>query len=329
LKIIVTGAAGNIGATLCNQLHLLGHQLFMMDNLNNGYRSNLGESLSKKLIEIDIASKELFKFNKPGINAIINLAAITSLPDCEFNKDEAFRVNVLGVKNILEYARENSIPYVVHASTSAVYESNQDEIFVESLEVRPKLFYSLSKKMAEDLIDSYRVNYGLSVGVLRFFNVFGPLGDVNRKNPPLINYLIREFMNSKVPVLTGDGTQERDFIHVDDVVSALVKCMTQRVNQTYNICSGHVISVNQMAKWVAECFDKDISFVEYREPRELWDQYPSMFKGTFPLNKDAVAKEALRKSRGCFNKAARELGWFPNIDFENLVKSVVERARHG
>ena len=114
-----------------------------------------------------------------------------------------------------------NVPHVVFASTSAVYENNDVDVFTEDLEVSPRLYYSLSKKMCEDLIESYREQYGSKVTILRFFNVFCPDGDQTRPNPPLINFVYRELNKGKATVLSGEGEQVREYICIDEVVAML------------------------------------------------------------------------------------------------------------
>jgi nucleoside-diphosphate-sugar epimerase len=222
----------------------------------------------------------------------------------------------------LEFARKCGVPHVIFASTSAVYENTDAEIFTEDLKVDPRLYYSLSKKMAEDLIQSYRENYGSEVTILRFFNVFGPDGDHTRPNPPLINFLVREFKKGISPELSGDGEQVRDFIHVDDVVSMIELCLDKKPNDVFNVCTGQVISVNQMGKWVAEALDCESIGLTHKPAQELWSRYPEMFDGKYPLKKEIVAKETSRKSNGSYQKAKEVLGWEPNTNIEELVKKV-------
>ena len=235
---------------------------------------------------------------------------------------ETLRINVSGTANVLEFAREFNVPHVIFASTSAIYENNDTEVFTEDLEVNPRLYYSLSKKMSEELIESYRENYGMTITILRFFNVFGPDGDQTRPNPPLLNFAYRELSHDRAPVLSGDGEQVRDFIWVKDVVRMLELCMIKQPNDVFNVCSGKTVSVNQMTQWVAEALGKEHLGIDHQPAGALWDTYPEMFEGGYPLSKDLVAKETTRYSKGSFEKAERILGWRPHTDMESLVKKV-------
>ncbi len=325
MKILITGAAGQIGSGLARLLIEKGHDLVLCDNLRNGYAENLKGDDNEYIApfyETDITTHNFLKWCGGEYDVIIHLAAITSLPDCESNPLETLSINVQGTANVLEFARKFKVPHVIFASTSAVYENNDVEVFTEDLDVNPRLYYSLSKKMSEELVESYRENYGLNATILRFFNVFGPDGDQTRPNPPLLNFVYRELSKDKAPVLSGDGEQVRDFIWVEDIVSMLEVCMRKQPNDVFNVCTGQAISVNQIAKWVAEAMGKEHIGLEHKPAGDLWDTYPEMFKGKYPLNKDIVAKETTRYSKGSYQKAKDLLGWEPNTDIESLVKKV-------
>lgn len=249
MKILLTGAAGGIGSTLGYYLYKKGHILTFIDNLRNGYLENLtinGETFGK-FYNLSICNSNLNELIKDDYDCIIHLAAITALPDCETNAVETINVNVSGTMNILECARKWNVPHVIFASTSAVYENNKEKVFTEDLKVNPRLWYSLSKKMSEEVCESYRLNYGMPVTTLRFFNVFGPRQDIHRKHPPLINYIVREIMNNNSPILHSNGEQSRDYIHVDDVVKLIDLCLEKKPDDTFNVCTGTLVSVNQIA----------------------------------------------------------------------------------
>lgn len=328
MKILLTGAAGGIGSTLGYFLHKKGHTLTLIDNLRNGYIENLtiNEDTFGKFYNLSICDTNLVDLVNDHYDCIIHLAAITALPDCETNSVNTINTNVSGTMNILNCARKWNVPHVIFASTSAVYENNKEKIFTEDLVVSPRLWYSLSKKMAEEVCESYRTNYNMKITTLRFFNVFGPRQDIHRKNPPLLNYLVREIKEGGSPMLHSDGEQKRDYIHVDDVVKLIDICLDKSPNDTFNVCTGTLISVNQIVKYVLEVFNSNIT-PQYRDASKLWDTYPELFKGSYSLNKDIVAKETNKYSRGSYQKAKEILGWQPNTNLEELFKKVVSEIK--
>lgn len=333
MKILITGGAGGIGSTLAYTLSK-DHEVIVVDNLRNGYIENLSINDKEfcKFFLLDIRSNafnEFIKNENPDI--IIHLAAITSLPDCESNINECIDINVTGTLNVLESARLNNIKRVIFASTSAVYENNKiDEIngFTEDLTISPRLFYSLSKKLAEEICISYEKNYGMEIPILRLFNVFGPRQDIHRKSPPLLNYLVREFKNSRQPVLHSNGEQKRDYIHINDVIEAFIICLTNpnAKNNIFNISSGNLLSVKDIVKYTKEALNINIDPI-YRSAKMLWDDYPKLFDGTLSLDKGIVEKETNKFSLGDNSKAKKILNWNPNEDLESLIKETVKKIK--
>ena len=323
MKILITGAAGGIGSTLSFYLLENNHEVYLLDNLRNGYIRNLkvDGKLLTTFYEFNVCDPNLVTKIKNDYDCIIHLASITSLPDSQSNPTETIDINVNGTMNILECARSWGTPHVIFSSTSAVYENNKEEIFTEDLQVSPNLWYSLSKKMSEDICNSYRINYGMNITTLRFFNVFGPKQDIHRKNPPLLNYIVRQIKNGDIPVLHSDGNQSRDYIHIDDVLRLIDICLDKKPNDTFNVCSGQLLSVNQILEYVSESFDVKVN-VKYNDSMKLWDTYPNLFSGPFPLHKSVVSKEVNKYSRGSYEKSRNILGWEPNTDLKTLIKKV-------
>lgn len=325
MNILITGAAGGIGSSLAYALYKNGHTLDLIDNFRNGYKQNLSinNETFGNFYEFDIRDKNLYSKLSINYDCIIHLAAITALPDCESNPQETIEINVGGTSNILECARRWGTKHVIFASTSAVYEENKETIFTENLDINPRLWYSLSKKMGEELCTSYRKNYNIPITTLRFFNVFGPRQDIHRKNPPLLNYMVGEIKNNRIPIFHGDGEQKRDYIHVDDVVNCVQLCLNKKPNDTFNVCTGKLLSVNDIFNCVSKEYQFKLNPI-YKKANMLWDSYPSIFSGPYPLSKDIVEKETTKYSKGSFEKAKNVLNWNPNLNLEYLIKKVAK-----
>lgn len=328
MKILITGAAGGIGSTLGYELYKLGHKIILVDNLRNGYKENLiinGESFGD-FHEIDINSEDLHSLIKNEIpDIIIHLAAITSLPDCEVNYRECIRVNVEGTASVLGAASKYGVKRVIFGSTSAVYENTylSSTGFKESDNINPRLFYSLSKKMSEEICLTYRENYGLDVLILRFFNVFGPRQDIHRKSPPIINYIVREMMSGNPPILHSNGEQSRDYIYINDVVNFIEKCLTIKTNEfIFNLSTQTLTSVKDILESVKKSNSNFQSINEiYRESNKLWDSYPDLFSGKYPLKKEIIEKETNKKSLGDNSLSKKHLEFSPSDDIMNLIIS--------
>jgi nucleoside-diphosphate-sugar epimerase len=176
--------------------------------------------------------------------------------------------------------------------------------------------------MSEDICRSYRQNYGLDIVVFRFFNVFGPNQDLTRKNPPLVNYVTREFANGRNPVLHSDGTQARDYVHINDVLRAVEQAIDTDFDDeyTFNLCSGTTINVNEIVDAV-RLASTDFTGIEVvrREPHMLWNSYTQLFQGDNALSTERVAKETLKFSLGSTKNFESKFGWVPSKDTASKV----------
>ena len=326
MNILITGVAGGIGSTLGYQLSKNGYNIVGVDNFNNGYPDNLKINNEEfcNFYESDIRQTEKLKsiLVAHEIDVVVHLAAITALPECEASPTECIDVNVAGTASVLDAARYANVKRVIFASTSAVYENNTAEQapFLESLDTSPRLFYSMSKKLAEEVCESYQKNYGMNISMLRFFNVFGPRQDIHRASPPLINYVVRELRNNRAPVLHSTGLQKRDYVYVDDVTALIELCITnEQANGVFNVCSGKLLSVKEIVEFIQEELGTSITPV-YRDGQHFWDKYPGLFSGTFPLDKNIVSKEVDKFSLGNNRLAMDVLGWQPDADLRKLIK---------
>lgn len=324
MNVLITGGAGGIGSTLCIEL-LKNHKVIALDDLSHGYLENLGVNgrLVCEFIPEDIRNTESmtkhFKDNK--IDVVVHLAALTSLPECESNPMECLSVNVAGTASVLKAANDAGVKRVIVASTSAIYEGNKptESPFKEDLIVSPSLFYPLSKKLMEDVIDSYINNYSMDIVTLRFFNVFGPRQDVHRKSPPLMNYIVKQFAKQEPCTFYSTGKQQRDYVHVDDVVELIEICLSnsRAKSKIYNVCSGTLTSVNDVVSYALEAFGE----FEYafKPSKEFWADY------NLKLSKDAIDREVNKFSLGSCSKAMWELGWKPNKDIQKLMVETMKQ----
>ncbi len=332
MKILITGAAGGIGSTLCQDLNSLGHQLILVDNLRNGYLENLeqGGQIPGKFFKLDINSEEFYILvEKESPDVVVHLAAITSLPDCEVNYKECIRINVEGTAAVLGASRRSGVRKVIFASTSAVYENtnySSEKGFSEEDQISPRLFYSLSKKMAEEICQSFSINYGMDITILRFFNVFGPRQDIHRTSPPLINYVVREFKRGNIPILHSDGNQSRDYVFSEDVSDLIQKCILTDLEgqKIFNVSTNKTISVREIVKSIKDSIPQASSIEEeFRESHQLWDNYPSLYSGKYPLKKEIVSKETNKSSLGDNSLVKKTFNWNPRVNILELIKKVV------
>jgi nucleoside-diphosphate-sugar epimerase len=325
-KIFITGMAGFVGSSLAHALSEE-HDVTGIDNMSYGHESNLIRN-GKRLTGFQIADARdrsiqgLLK----DVDVVFHFAGIAPLPDNQVNPQECVSNNIESTANILELSRRAGVKQFILSSTSAVYENSKQEFLSESDDGSPDLMYAVSKQCAERITKSFQSCYGLPTTILRFFNVYGPHQDFVRQSPPLMGYIVREFLNGRQPILHSDGTQERDYVHVDDVLSM---CNTVMMNsraygKTLNVCSGETHSVREILEICIGVMGNNNS-AKFRDSEKLWDAYESLFSGTYPMSKNRIKKETEKFSRGDSSFSMSAVGWSTKIPFREGVTSTVKQ----
>jgi len=248
MKILVTGAAGFIGAFTAKQLIAMGHEIVGIDNLNDYYDVALKHGrlawLDKldgfTFVEMDVADttamNALFKQHK--FDRVIHLAAQAGVRYSLQNPQAYIQSNLVGFGNVLECCRHNQVEHLVYASSSSVYGMNSKMPYATSDRVdHPVSLYAASKKSNELMAHSYSHLYDLPTTGLRFFTVYGPWG-----RPDMAYFsFTQKITRGETIDIYNHGKMRRDFTYVDDIVSGVVKvmdCIPQR-NANWNTIDGN------------------------------------------------------------------------------------------
>lgn len=330
MNILITGGAGFIGSQLGFYLKDKGHDVRLLDNLKYGYADNLiKDGLAfPHFVCVDIRDSKIESMMK-NVDVVFHFAGISSLPECQSNPGEAYMVNVGGTANILEMARRNAVKKVIFSSTCAIYENETDFPSDESAQVKPTLVYSLSKKNAEEICQSFRDAYGMNIIILRFFNVYGPHMDYLRPNPPLVSYIVKCLLKDEAPILHSDGKQARDMIYISDVLDMCELVMTrpEANNEVFNVGSGITTTVQEVYDAVAKAFGKEDIKPHYREAKLLWDKYSNLFSQQYPFHPRLLEKEVNKYTLSSTKKGKDILNWEARVSIEEGMKMTVEYAR--
>lgn len=329
MRILIAGAAGGLGAPLANLLHESGHELALLDNLSNGYVENLARfNIQDLLIQMDITDHHqmapLFEQFFPEV--VLNLAAVSSLGDCQENPLRAYKSNVLGTATLLELSRSVGVKRFIQTSTSAVYENASAASRVTFEE--PHLIYPMSKIESERLVKSYHKVYQMPALILRIFNVLAPYQDTKRASPPLLNYLIKTYLSGEQPVLHSDGTQKRDYIVLEDFLTAFLAAVLSPLDfnegvPVLDICSGKQLSVLEIDEMVRVALKTKL-LPKYKSGEDFWEAYPNMNSGIYPIRKDIVQSEVVKSSLGDNSTAFRILNWKPLDTIPELNRIIRE-----
>ena len=233
MKILVTGAAGFIGAFLCKRLlDTTKDEIIGVDNLNNYYDVSLKEARLNilnpynnfKFIKGDISDKAFIDrlFDEYKFDIVVNLAAQAGVRYSIDHPDVYIQSNIIGFYNILEACRYHMPQHLVYASSSSVYGGNTKVPFSTDDKVdNPVSLYAATKKSNELLAHAYSKLYNISTTGLRFFTVYGPMGRPDMAYFSFTNKLIK----GQTIEIFNYGNCKRDFTYVDDIVEGIIKVM--------------------------------------------------------------------------------------------------------
>jgi UDP-glucose 4-epimerase len=250
-KILVTGGAGFIGSHLVDALIERGHRVVVIDNLSTGKKENINKRA--KFYKIDIYSPkigEIFKKEKPEI--IFHLAAQINVRRSIENPLKDAKINILGSLNILENCKKFKTQKIIFASSAGVYGEARTLPTPEDYLVNPDSPYRIAKRTIENYLKFYKENFGLKFISLRFSNVYGPRQDP-KGEAGAVAIFINKLLKGERPTIFGDGKQTRDFIFVEDVVSACLKAIEYKgEKEIFNIGTGIETSINELYKIISK-----------------------------------------------------------------------------
>jgi UDP-glucuronate 4-epimerase len=274
MKVLVTGAGGFIGSSLTDRLISDGYFVRGIDNFNDYYdpeikRNNLALASSSQnfeLIEGDLNFYSDLQGLLEDVDFVFHQAGQPGVRS-SWGKDFAgyLRDNVLGTHRLLEACKSiSSIKKIVYASSSSIYGSSVMNKNTEDQIPKPISPYGVSKLAAENLCCAYAAEMGLPTISLRYFTVFGP-----RQRPDMaINRLLKSAINGEVFTLWGDGSFERDFTFIDDVINAnlLAANSTTQPGEIFNVGGGNPIKINDLIEKISQITGQEVR-VNYEKSR--------------------------------------------------------------
>lgn len=298
MKILVTGGCGFIGSHLVEELLKHSHEVIVVDDCsaNNDSFTFFDEAKYHKFSICD--DKQLNEVSK-DCDFCFHLAAESRLQDSINNPRRAVDVNVGGTLNVLEACRKNNIEGLVMSSTSSIYGLAKFFPITETCDEDCLNPYASTKYAAELLLKNYHQLFGVKSCILRYFNVFGERAPTKGQYALVTGIFLRQKRSNQPLTVVGDGSQERDFIYVKDVVSANMQCMYswKSINSlhkadVYNIGYGQTIKVIELAKAISD----NIEFI----PERLGE-----------------AKNNLSS----YKKFCKTTGWTPNTNILDWIKT--------
>ncbi len=307
MAILVTGCAGLVGASTTALLLRQGMEVVGIDNLNDYYLLELKQHRLDALrgrpgfqfhrLDIEDAAAVDSLFDRHAFDAVIHLAARAGVRNSISNPRQYVATNVMGTTNVLEAIRRTDVPKMVLASTSSLY-AGLEMPFAESLPVNTPLSpYAATKKAAESLAWTWHHLHQLDVSVVRYFTVYGPAGR------PDMSYFrfIHQIASGSPLILYGDGSQARDFTHVDDIARGTVAALKPVGHEVFNLGGSDPVTVSCMIETIGQLTGKEAQ-IRHRPFHDA----------------DMLATWANN------DKARLQLGWEPAIGLEQGLASCVQ-----
>jgi nucleoside-diphosphate-sugar epimerase len=293
---LVTGGAGFIGSHMVEALLSAGHTVRVVDNFVTGKRENLAHIADRiDLREFSITDRDRLAEAMRGVDYVIHLAALASVPRSVDDPILSNEYNVTGTLNVLVTARDAGIKRVVYAGSSSAYGNVESEYKAEDMLPCPLSPYAVAKLAGEHYCQAFTSVYGLETVTVRYFNVFGPRQDPLSTYAAVIPKFVTAMLGSRPPIVEGDGLQTRDFTFIDNVVhGTLLACHTPGVaGETFNIACGDRINLLEMITLLNGFMGTRIEPV-FADPRP----------------------GDVRHSRASIEKARRMLDYQPIVSFE-------------
>lgn len=254
-KALVTGGAGFIGSHIVEALVTQGVETISIDNYFAGKHENL-EHLQAypnlQEVDCDVTDKAALETYFDGVEVVFHQAA-SKKTICLNDPHRDLDINAGGTFNLLELARDYGVKKFVHASTGSVYGEAQYFPQDEVHPLSPTSYYGVSKLAGERYVNVFAHLYGLDTTILRYFHVYGPRQESSDVGG-VVSIMIRQLLSGKPLTIFGDGTQQRSFTYIEDVVNAnlLSATLPQAQGKVFNCASGINVTIQELADLVAE-----------------------------------------------------------------------------
>ena len=270
MKILVTGAAGFVGSNLVDGLLSAGHELRALDNFSTGQRSNLAHVTDDiDLVEGDLRSYERVSWAVRGCEAVFHEGAMPSVPRSVQDPLTSSEINIGGTLNVLLAARDAGVRRVVFASSSSVYGDAPGLPRVETQATSPlravRGLQARRRAVLPRRAPRLRPRDRLPALLQRVRPPPGSVLAVQRRDPEVHHGDARR---ASAPAIYGDGTQSRDFTHIDDVVAANILALdaVPAAGRIYNIACGRQVSLNELVAQLNEILGTQLD-ADYLDPR--------------------------------------------------------------
>lgn len=294
IKSIVTGGAGFIGSHIVDRLVNMGQEVIVIDDESSIVNDKFYHNENAKYYKFDISDYDNVRPLFDGVDYVFHLAAKSRIQPAIQNPLACVKTNALGTSIILECSREAGVKKVIYSSTSSAYGKSTEMPLKESQPDDCLNPYSASKVTGEKMCKIYTELYGLNTIIFRYFNIYGDREPLSGPYAPVVGLFLRQAAAQEPLTIVGNGSQRRDFTHVNDVVDANILAMETEhslYGHIFNVGAGKNYSVLELAKMIKD----DVTYIDPR-PGE--------------------AQETLAD----ITKIKNTLGWSPKHSIKDYIK---------
>jgi UDP-glucose 4-epimerase len=296
---LVTGGAGFIGSHIVDKLLSIGHEVRVIDNQTSEVHENFYFNEKASYFNLDIADYQNVKNIYENVDFVFHCAAESRIQPAILNPLLAVRTNTLGTATVLQCAREAGVKKVMYSSTSSGYGLKNSPPLEETMQDDCLNPYSVSKVSGEKLCKMYNDLFGLKTIIFRYFNVYGPREPLKGPYAPVVGLFLRQYKEGKSLTIVPDGTQRRDFTHVNDVVNANILAMKvdehDNYGEVFNVGTGNNHSVLELAAMISDN-------IKYIEPR-IGEAYVTLANN---------------------QKIRKIFGWKPSVKIEDYINKEIK-----
>ncbi len=303
MRVLVTGGAGFIGSHVVEAYLHAGHEVIVVDDLSTGKRGNLHRQA--RFVQADIQDPAVRRLIvAENIEVVNHHAAQMDVRRSVADPLYDARVNILGMLNVLEGAREAKVrKFIFSSSGGTVYGEQETFPADEDHTTRPISPYGVSKRTGEHYLYFYNVEYGLPYIALRYANVYGPRQDPHGE-AGVVAIFAQRLLAGEQPVINGDGEQTRDYVFVEDVAQANLAALPVGYSGPLNIGTGDETTVNQ-----------------------LFGSLRHLTGSSAPAVHGPAKPGEQRRSVLTWSRAAQVLHWRPQRGLEDGLRQTVEYFR--
>ena len=299
MRFVVTGGAGFIGSHIVKLLLEKKYEVIVIDNLHTGRKQNIQSVIDQiDFHEADIREYEKISKIIENSDGIFHQAALTSVPESYEIPKVYDDVNVRGTENIFKIAKNFNLK-VVYASSSSVYGDVTRIPINENFQRKPLNPYGKTK-LDDEILAEHFSNEGVDIIGLRYFNVYG-IGQTGTY-AGVITKFIQNLSQNMPPIIYGDGSQTRDFIHVLDIANANLEVMNSCLNRGFfNVGTGKTISIKELAETMIKIYENDIT----------------------PIYKKPLPGD-VKQSQADIQKLQNLINWKYNIEIDQGLKNIIK-----